>query len=144
MQTPPSRNLINVGILVVRLGIGTAFLWAGINKVIDPQGFGQMLQGMAGIDPTISTSMALMIGIFEVLAGILVSTGLITRLAVLFQIVILMGAQVMFGFDFTAGPAIWKDPTLLGVAILLLLYGSGKFSLDNLISKSKEKERILS
>jgi len=49
-----------------------------------------------------------------------------------------MGAQVMFGFDFTAGPAIWKDPTLLGVAILLLLYGSGKFSLDYRISKSKD------
>ena len=140
LQTPQSKNFINVGLLAVRLGIGFAFLWAGINKVIDPQGFGQMLHGMAGIDPIIATNMTLMIGISEIIAGILVSTGFITRLAVAIQIIILIGAQMMFGFDFTAGPAIWKDPTLIGVAIMLFLYGSGKFSLDYRISMSKDKQ----
>ena len=135
LQTPPSKNLINVGLLAVRLGISFAFLWAGLNKVIDVQGFGQMLHGMVGIDPLIATNMALIIGVSEIIVGIFVGTGLITRLAVAFQIAILIGAQIMFGFDFTAGPAIWKDPTLLGVAIMLLLYGSGKFSLDYRILK---------
>jgi len=32
-QMPPSKNLINVGLLAVRLGIGAGFLWAGLNKV---------------------------------------------------------------------------------------------------------------
>ena len=137
LQTPPSKNVINVGLLAVRLGISFAFLWAGINKVIDVQGFGQMLHGMAGIDPLLAPQMALVIGISEIIAGILVGTGLITRISVAFQIAILIGAQIMFGFDFTAGPAIWKDPALFGVAIMLLLYGSGKFSLDYRISKSK-------
>ena len=140
LQTPPSKNLINVGLLAVRLGISFAFLWAGINKVADPAAFGMMLQNMAGIDPMMAPNMALLIGISEIIAGVLVGTGLITRLAVAFQIVILIGAQLMFGFDFTAGPAIWKDPTLFGVAIMLLLYGSGKFSLDYRISKSKSHQ----
>jgi hypothetical protein len=46
--------------------------------------------------------------------------------------------MVMFGFDFTTGPAIWKDPTMLGVAIGLVIYGSGKFGIDFLISKKSK------
>ena len=139
-QTPPSKNLINVGLLAVRLGIGTGFLWAGINKVSDPAAFGMMLQNMAGIDPMMAPSMALLIGSLEILSGVLVWIGLITRVAAAFQLVVLVGAQFMFGFDFTMGPAIWKDPALIGIAIMLLLYGSGKFGLDYRISKSKDAE----
>jgi len=64
---------------------------------------------------------------------------LITRIAAAYQLIVLVGAQVMFGFDFTMGPAIWKDPALIGIAIMLLLYGSGKFGLDYRISKSKDQ-----
>jgi len=138
-QTPPTKNLINVGLLAARLGLGAGFLWAGINKVIDPQAFGMMLQNMAGIEPSMAPSMALLIGSLETLSGVLVWLGLITRIAVGYQLVVLVGAQFMFGFDFTMGPAIWKDPALIGIAIMLLLYGSGKFGLDYRISKSKDE-----
>jgi len=138
-QTPPSRNLINVGLLAVRLGLGAGFLWAGINKVSDPPAFGMMLQNMAGIDPMMAPNMALLIGSLEILSGVLIWIGLITRIAAGYQLIVLVGAQVMFGFDFTMGPAIWKDPALIGIAIMLLLYGSGKFGLDYKISKSKDE-----
>ncbi len=138
-QTPPSKNLINVGLLVVRLGLGAGLLWAGINKVSDPAAFGMMLQNMAGIDPMMAPNMALLIGSLEVLSGVLIWIGLITRIAAVYQLIVLVGAQVMFGFDFTMGPAIWKDPALIGIAIMLLLYGSGKFGLDYRISKSKDE-----
>ncbi len=139
-QTPPSKNLINVGLLAARLGLGGGFLWAGINKVSDPAAFGMMLQNMAGIDPMMAPNMALLIGSLEVLSGILIWIGLITRIAVSYQLIVLIGAQLMFGFDFTMGPAIWKDPALIGISIMLLLYGSGKFGLDHRISKSKDAE----
>jgi len=45
----------------------------------------------------------------------------------------------MFGLDFTQGPGIWKDPALIGVAIMLVLNGSGKFGIDYLISKKFTK-----
>ncbi len=138
-QTPPSKNLINVGLLVVRLGLGAGFLWAGINKVADPAAFGMMLQNMAGIDPMMAPNMALLIGSLEVLSGVLIWIGLITRIAAAYQFVILIGSLFMFGFDFTMGPAIWKDPALIGITIMLLLYGSGKFGLDYRISKSKDE-----
>ncbi len=139
-QTPPSKNLINVGLLAARLGLGAGFLWAGINKVSDPAAFGMMLQNMAGIDPMMAPNMALLIGSLEILSGVLIWIGLITRNAVSNTLLFLIGAQVMFGFDFTMGPAIWKDPALIGIAIMLLLYGSGKFGLDYRISKSKDAE----
>ena len=137
-QTPPSKNLINIALLAVRLGLGAGFLWAGINKVADPAAFGMMLQNMAGMDPMMAPNMALLIGGLEILSGILIWIGLITRIAAGYQLIVLIGAQFMFGFDFTMGPAIWKDPALIGIAIMLLLYGSGKFGLDYRISKSKE------
>jgi len=136
-QTPPTEKISAISSLVIRIGIAFGFLWAGFGKASNPEGFGQTLSQMVGLDPSMATNMALMIGSAELLSGVLVLIGLLTRPAAIFQIIILIGAMVMFGFDFTAGPAIWKDPALLGVAIMLLLYGSGKFGLDHLITKKK-------
>lgn len=132
---PVSENKSAASLLVIRIGMAFAFFWAGYGKASDPAAFGMMLQNMAGIPPEMATSMALMIGILEIISGALVLSGLLTRLAAIFQTAILIGAMVMFGFDFTTGPAIWKDPTILGVAIGLVIYGSGKFGIDSLISK---------
>ncbi len=139
-KTPPSENISAISALAIRIGIAFGFLWAGFGKVTNPEMVSQMLQQMVGFDSSMATNMTLMIGSAELLSGILVLIGLLTRPAAIFQIIILIGSMVMFGFDFTAGPAIWKDPALLGVAIMLLLYGSGKFGLDYRISKTKQEE----
>jgi len=132
---PVSENKSAASLLVIRIGIAFTFFWAGYGKASDPAGFGMMLQNMVGIQPEMATSMALMIGILEITSGALVLSGLLTRPAAIFQTAILVGSMVMFGFDFTTGPAIWKDPAILGVAIGLVIYGSGKFGIDFLISK---------
>ena len=139
-KTPPSENISAISALAIRIGISFGFLWAGFGKVTNPEMVSQMLQQMVGLDPSMATNMTLMIGSAELFSGILVLIGLLTRPAAMFQIIILIGSMVMFGFDFTAGPAIWKDPALLGVAIMLLLSGSGKFGLDYRISKTKHEE----
>lgn len=131
---PVSETKTAISLLVIRIGIAFAFLWAGSGKVADPAGFGMMLQNMAGFESEMAVSMAMMIGVFELVSGIFVLIGFLTRPAAIFQMVILIGAMVMFGFDFTAGPGIWKDPTVLGVAIGLAIYGSGKFGIDTIIS----------
>ncbi len=132
-----SEILKDFGMLAARVGIALVFIWAGMNKVNNPAGIGQMLQSM-GMEPAMAMQLALGIGIFEILSGILVAVGLITRPAAIFQIVILIGAQAIFGFDYTQGPAIWKDPALLGIVILHLLYGAGRFSIDHLISNRQK------
>jgi len=35
------------------------------------------------------------------------------------------------------GPAIWKDPAMLGMAVLLFLYVSGKFGIDKKLGLTK-------
>jgi len=142
VDTPPSKNFINIGLLAVRLGMGFGFFWAGLDKVLDPESFGVFLQSMAGIDSIMGPNMSLLIGSLEILSGVLIGIGLITRIAAGYQLVVLVSALFMFGFDFTMGPAIWKDPALIGITIMLLLYGSGKFSLDHRISKSKDEVQV--
>lgn len=134
-KTPKSENLSSAGILILRIGIAFGFFWASSGKISDPAGFGGMLSMMVGMESTMATNFALLIGIFELLSGVLVLIGLITRPAAMFQIAILIGALAMFGLDFSQGPGIWKDPSLLGVAIMLVLNGSGKFGIDYIISK---------
>ncbi len=131
---PVSENKSAASLLIIRIGLAFTFFWAGYGKASDPASFGMMLQNMAGIQPEMATSMALMIGILEIVSGALVLSGLLTRAAAVFQVLILVGAMVMFGFDFATGPAIWKDPTILGVVIGLVIYGSGKFGIDYRIS----------
>ena len=137
---PISENKIAISLLVIRVGIAFAFFWAGSGKVSDPAGFGMMMQNMVGIEASMAVSMAMLIGVLELVSGAFVLVGFLTRPAAIFQVIILIGAMVMFGFDFTTGPGIWKDPTILGVAIGLAIYGSGKIGLDTIISnKIKSK-----
>ena len=137
---PISENKIAISLLVIRVGIAFAFFWAGSGKVADPAGFGMMMQNMVGIEASMAVSMAMLIGVLELVSGVFVLVGFLTRPAAIFQVIILIGAMVMFGFDFTTGPGIWKDPTILGVAIGLTIYGSGKIGLDTIISnKIKSK-----
>jgi putative oxidoreductase len=128
--TPPRQNFTDIGILFARFGLGFTFLWAGFGKLTDPAGVGMMLQNMMGVSEQMSMTVATVIGSLEFLTGILLLIGLSTRPSALFTIVILLGSLAMFGLDFGMGPAIWKDPAMIGMAVLLFLYGSGKFGID--------------
>lgn len=140
-QTRSTGKLVDLGLLAARLGLGFSFIWPGINKVSNPAGIAGMLQSM-GMGSEAALSLSLMIGVLEIFSGALISIGLVTRLSAIFQIIILVGAQVIFGFNYTQGPAIWKDPGLLGIAILLLFAGSGKLGIDGIISRRHQKTRV--
>jgi uncharacterized membrane protein YphA (DoxX/SURF4 family) len=113
-----------------------AFIWPGLNKLSDPSGIGQMIQTI-GLESVTAIQLATFIGTLEIVSGIFIALGFITRPSAIFQIVILIGAQAIFGFNYTEGPAIWKDPGLLGLAILLFLTGGARFSVDHLISRKR-------
>jgi len=135
--TPPRQSFTDIGILFARFGLGFTFLWAGFGKLSDPAGFGMLLQNMMGVNPEMSVMLASVIGSLEFLAGILLFIGLLTRLSALFTIVILIGSLGMFGLDLGMGPGIWKDPALIGMALLLVLYGSGKLGIDSKLGLRK-------
>ena len=100
-----------------------------------------ILENMVGFQGEMAITIAFLIGIFEIISAAFILLGFLTRPAAIFQAAISIGAMAMFGFDFTAGPAIWKDPVILGVVIGLVIYGSGKFGIDSIIaSKMKFKK----
>jgi len=114
-----------------------AFIWPGLNKLSDPSGIGQMIQTM-GLESLIAIQLATLIGTLEIISGLFIAIGIMTRPSAIFQIVILIGAQAIFGFNYTEGPTIWKDPGLLGLAILLFLTGGARYSsVDHSISKKR-------
>ncbi len=132
------------GLLAARIGMAFTFCWAGINKINNSESsnFGQWLLNSIGFDPTTAIQIVSGMGTLEVLFGIFIGLGLLTRPSSIFMILILVSSQAMFGFIYTQGPAIWKDPGLLGLAILLLLSGAGKFSIDSLITKKNKIYQI--
>lgn len=135
-RTPPlSQDLVDGALLAARLGMAFVFIFPGINHAVSPEKLGQGLQMITNFSQVLATNIAFLLGVGEIISGILIALGLITRINGLFQIFILVGAMIMFGFDFSEGPAIWKDPGLLGLAIIFTLYGSGRLGLDHLISR---------
>jgi uncharacterized membrane protein YphA (DoxX/SURF4 family) len=139
-RTPPlTQRLVDCALLAARLGMAFVFIFPGINHTVSPEKLGQGVEMITHFSSVTATNIAFVLGVDEIISGILIALGLITRIVGPFQIFILVGAMVMFGFDFTKGPAIWKDPGLLGLAIIFTLYGSGRFSMDNLISKKISK-----
>jgi len=127
----------DIGLFAARIGMAFTFCWAGINKINNSESsnLGQYLLNSTGFDLTTTIQIVSGMGTLEVLFGIFIGIGLLTRPSAIFMIIILISSQAMFGFIYTEGPAIWKDPGLLGLAILLLLSGAGKFSIYSLIAK---------
>ncbi|MDE1765571.1 MAG: DoxX family protein [Thaumarchaeota archaeon] len=135
-RTPPlSQDLVDGALLAARLGMAFVFISPGLNHALSPEKLGHGLQMITNFSPMLATNIAFLLGVGEIISGILIALGLITRINGLFQIFILVGAMIMFGFDFSKGPAIWKDPGLLGLSIVFTLYGPGRLSLDYLIYK---------
>ena len=79
----------------------------------------------------------------HLLGGILIVIGLITRIAVLFQIPILVGAIVFVnsktGF-FSMQPELALSILVLALLLFFLVFGSGKFSIDSWMKKNEDND----
>lgn len=80
--------------------------------------------------------------VFYIAGGILVAVGLLTRVIVLFEIPILVATIIFIDYHeglFELNSGLIYSILILGLLIFYFIYGSGKISIDNLLSKSKEK-----
>ncbi|MBI2564423.1 DoxX family protein [Candidatus Woesearchaeota archaeon] len=127
---------LNYAPLLVRLGIGVMFLLFGWMKTTSllqdgSQSFVIGLLSGLGFSPVMLW--AWLLALTELVGGLLVLLGLLTRWASLPLTIVLIVA---------ISTVTWKDPMnllkdlgLLGATASLLLSGSGPWSLDNLQSK---------
>lgn len=138
LSITPVHSLRSVAPLALRLGVGLVFIVHGWSKLSDgPAGFAQMLSGMGVAAPLL---FAWLVTLAELVGGVLLVLGLLTRLATLPLIATMVGAIVMVkaSLGIIAGPdapmpGAEVDIALLAGLVALLLLGPGRVSLDHAV-----------
>jgi len=122
--------------LLIRLMVGAVFLSEGIQKFLFPAVRGAGRFEKIGLPwPEFLGSF---VGSFEVLCGILVLLGLLTRIAAVPIIIIMLVAISTTKIDILVNQGIWEmlhasrtDWSMLLGTIFLFIKGGGYFSVDN-------------
>ncbi|HET8886582.1 MAG TPA: DoxX family protein [Salinimicrobium sp.] len=133
-NTQIQEGNLNIALLIIRVAIGGMMLAHGIPKLLmlfgpEPLQF----PGMFGMSPALTLGLAVFA---EFLCSIFIIFGLWTRLA---SIPLIITMVVAVFYVHVADPFSSKElglQYLMGYVVLLLL-GSGKFSIDQLIGKGK-------
>lgn len=133
LQPLPQTSAASTALLVLRLIVGAAFVLHGAGKIVNP--FGWM-----GPEATIPGFFQLLAALSEFGGGIAWILGLLTPLAALgigcTMTVAVYTHLIVRGDPFvnpTGGPGYELALVFWGVALLLLLLGPGRFSLDRAI-----------
>lgn len=88
--------------------------------------------------PWISIGLAHYVAFAHLVGGLLIAMGLVTRVAILFQLPILIGAVFFInpnhGF-YSENTELWSSIIVLLLLIFFLIFGSGRLSIDRLIRK---------
>jgi putative oxidoreductase len=126
----------SVGLLLLRLVMGAAFLFHGWPKIHNPLGW-------MGPEATMPAILQALAAISEFGGGMALIVGLLTRLASLgigsVMVVALATVHLPMGHPFVGkpgGPSYELPAVYLACAILFLILGPGRFSLDALLFSS--------
>lgn len=128
VTTPNSTDLTDIGLLILRIGIGAAMLHAGLRKAFDFSTTAGFMEA-GGWQP--STFAAALVTATETLGGIALILGVLTPLAACAVI----GAMIDAWAVNVSAAALWSDPfnapflIALGAATLLFT-GAGSLSVD--------------
>ena len=134
----PLSGRVSTGLLILRIVAGLAFMFHGWGKIQNPTGW-------MGSNANIPGALQVLAAISEFGGGLFWILGLVTPLASL-GLACTMGVAVWMHAMVLHDPFVAKGPgkgsyelatIYLCVALLLLLAGPGRFSLDNVIFKAK-------
>ncbi|AHM63484.1 hypothetical protein D770_26205 [Flammeovirgaceae bacterium 311] len=124
----------------LRVLLGLIILIKGIVFILDTAALQQLIM-QSGV-PFTSVALAHYVVFAHLVGGILIILGLKTRVAILFQIPILLGA--LFFVNIHQGMLTGTGELLLSIAVLLLLiffffWGSGPLSADSYLRTHKDR-----
>ncbi|MGH9946780.1 MAG: DoxX family protein [Pyrinomonadaceae bacterium] len=122
-------------VILIRLSVGLVFMSEGIQKFLFPVDIGVGRFAKIGLpSPEV---LAPFVGTFEIVCGLFVILGLITRLAVMPLIIIMLVAISSTKIPILLDKGFWSmaheartDFAMLLCSIFLLIVGAGRISLD--------------
>lgn len=132
--------------LLCRIAVGLIFLSEGIQKYLFPEnlGVGRFLK----IGFSNPAFWAYLTGTFEIVCGILILLGLLTRLASIPLLIIMIVAFITTKYPELIEKGFWfmvhdyrTDFAMTLLLIYLLIYGGGNYSLDKKISNPKSGKK---
>jgi putative oxidoreductase len=136
-------RLAQYGPFPIRILTGIAFIAHGIPKLSNIAGTEHFFSNMIGLP----ASLALPIGLLEVVGGIALLIGLLTRIASILLIIEMIGSTIVAKLPkgFVGGYEL--DLLLMAVAISLLITGPGRLSIEwNILHREifpKGKQMVL-
>ncbi len=128
VTTPSATSLADVGLLILRVGVGAAMIQAGLRKAF---AFGTTVGYMESGGWWLPNFAALMVTAAETAGGVGLQLGLLTPLAACAVIAAMLDAWAVN----VSAAAFWSDPFnvpfLLALAAAALLFtGAGSYSVD--------------
>jgi len=136
--TTPSARQVNIGLLILRVIVGIVFVAHGAQKVF-VWGIDGVTAGFAGMGVPAPAVVATLVAFGELLGGIALIAGVLTRLASLGLAIIMVGAVTLAhlpagffapeGYEFTL--------TLAAASLALMFAGAGQLSVDAALAKRR-------
>lgn len=127
-----------IAALIGRILLAVIFIVSGIGKMIDPAPAAGMMAA-AGLP----ANMAMEVGVFELVAGLLLAIGLMTRL-VSIVLLVYVGLTILFFHNALADPAqqvnALKNLAIMGGMLMVFAYGQMRWSYDHWRSRAKLHE----
>src|SRR5215216_3947845 len=120
-----SRKLLMFGPLPIRILAGITFMAHGLPKFEDITGT-QGFFGNIGLPP----ELALPIGLLEVIGGIFLIVGILTRISAALLIIDMIGAIVLVKIPDGFVDGYELESLLIAISISLLLTGPGRLSIE--------------
>jgi putative oxidoreductase len=138
-RTLPSTNA-GAALLVLRLTLGIVMLAHGYQKVFT-FGFAGITQGFTQMGVPLPGVTAPLVSLLELLGGVALIIGLLTRLAALGFVFDMLGAMAFVHFKngFFLPTGFEFAFTLLGVSIAVMLGGAGIASVDGMIAERRRR-----
>ena len=131
-------NSANVGLLIIRLALGSMFLLAGAKKVFNLKEFIESVQQVGKMDDNLAFVLAFILPFMELLFGALYIIGLFTPITSLFIAIMSISFLLVLGPWHSELPFSYNF-IFLACAVATLISGAGKISFDALVDKDSKK-----
>ncbi|GAA3783924.1 DoxX family protein [Corallibacter vietnamensis] len=128
--------------IIIRLMVGTVFLSEGIQKFLFPAIRGAGRFEKIGLPSP--EFLGAFVGTFEIICGLLILLGLLTRLASILTFIIMLVAITTTKSDILINEGFWSmmhgsrtDWAMFLGSLFLIIKGGGKYSVDKKLQKNE-------